>query len=227
MVKILNKGIDTIMPNQEIERWYQGLEKVAASYGFNLEDAQDVAQEAVFAYYRLRHAPPWADKPVQPILLRTLLRGCIVNLLRKTEREAASFDRALAAAPVADVEQEAIQHCIAKEILGAIPDGYRLLVHLRLFEELSWREISEQLRKPIGTVSVQFERALKYARKKLGVDCRKMTSSSDSIISDNSKEVNHDLQASFDGNLSGADHGESSCFPFNFFRSQSNWDGGG
>lgn len=210
------------------EDWYSMLEKMARSCGLGKEDAQDVAQEAVLAYYHLRQKAPWEEKGFQPILLRTLLHGCIANLCRKSKRETVSLNRVCVEDLISDAEQEAIRCCFAKEIIQAIPTSYRLLIHLRLVEELSWREIADRLGKPIGTVSVQYERALKMARKKLGIECRKTALSSDSMnSSDGCEEMNHDIQTAFDGDLPGVNDGKSNCSPLNFPDFYRGKDGGG
>jgi RNA polymerase sigma factor (sigma-70 family) len=53
---------------------------------------------------------------------------------------------------------------ILREVLSTIHPKYEELISLRYFSELSYEEISEQLKMPIGTVKVQLHRAKKIIK---------------------------------------------------------------
>jgi RNA polymerase sigma-70 factor (ECF subfamily) len=53
---------------------------------------------------------------------------------------------------------------ILREVLSTLSPKYEELITLRYFNELSYEEISEQLKMPIGTVKVQLHRAKKIIK---------------------------------------------------------------
>ena len=57
------------------------------------------------------------------------------------------------------IQQEDIQQ--VREALTQIPDAQRVVVELRIYEGLKFREIAEQLDQPLGTVLARMQAALK------------------------------------------------------------------
>ncbi|MBR3529315.1 MAG: sigma-70 family RNA polymerase sigma factor [Bacteroidales bacterium] len=55
------------------------------------------------------------------------------------------------------IKEQRVQ--ILREVVNQLKPRYRQLVELRYFEELSYEEISERLKMPLGTVKVQLFRA--------------------------------------------------------------------
>ena len=64
--------------------------------------------------------------------------------------------------PAADVDSERLQ-----AVLDDLPEAFRTPVILFYFEELSYRQISERLRVPVGTVMSRLARAKAYLRYRL------------------------------------------------------------
>jgi len=141
------------------------------AYGFvgNAEDARDLSQEAFVKAYHAR-ARFEAGRPFYPWLYRILRNHCL-NFVQRTRRtlsiDADDFHREIASTrptPLDALESEE-RKCIVRAAIARLSDDHREIIVLKTFKELSYKEISEVLDIPIGTVMSR----LFYARQALRV----------------------------------------------------------
>jgi RNA polymerase sigma-70 factor (ECF subfamily) len=62
----------------------------------------------------------------------------------------------------------AIEPDVLQDALNELPDEYRLVVLMFFFDEISYKEIAQQLGVPIGTVMSRLSRAKARLRERLG-----------------------------------------------------------
>jgi RNA polymerase sigma factor (sigma-70 family) len=133
-------------------------------------DAEDVAQEAfVRAYRALRRYP---GERIRALQLRPWLARVTLNLARNhvrdrrpaTDLEAVGNRAATPAEePASLVERREARDAWAR-LLAALPERYRLAVTLRHVDGLSYRELAEALRRPVGSVKSDVHRGVQLLR---------------------------------------------------------------
>ncbi|MCH7548953.1 MAG: RNA polymerase sigma factor [Candidatus Krumholzibacteriota bacterium] len=144
------------------------------AYGFvgNREDARDLSQDAFVKAYQARERFD-ASRPFYPWLYRIIKNHCL-NFLRCARRSTSSLfyegetgtreERFAATAPTALEELEASERRrLVRAAVDVLSDDHREIVVLKNFKGCSYREISDMLDIPMGTVMSR----LYYARKDL------------------------------------------------------------
>lgn len=154
-----------------------------------LEDWIRDHAEAVFAYlYRLAGSTSAAEDLSQEVFLTALRKGSQIRdpekvrawLLAVARNAYLASRRASQTLPTVELpepaeiadddaagEHWAFDEERLQETLAELPDDYRVVVLMFYFEELSYREIAEHLRLPIGTVMSRLSRAKAQLRIKL------------------------------------------------------------
>ena len=148
-----------------VRRHQDGAYAIAYRLLGHREDAQDVAQEAFArAYFRLAEFRGSAQ-------FRTWLYRILVNLstdfLRRRkpdipEKEATLYLVSSRENPEEDLERKELGEGLDRAI-GALPPDLRAVIILREQEELSYAEIAQMIRRPVGTVMSR----LFHARRRL------------------------------------------------------------
>jgi RNA polymerase sigma-70 factor (ECF subfamily) len=142
------------------------------------EDANDLAQEVfVRAYERLHTFRPGA--PFWPWLRRVAVNWCLNWLDRQHpaplsletgasgEDEEAGIDLPAAGEdPARQAETQALQAEVQRA-MATLPPKYRVAVVLRYAEGLSYEEIAQALRLPLGTVKTHLFRARALLQQRL------------------------------------------------------------
>jgi RNA polymerase sigma-70 factor (ECF subfamily) len=153
------------------ETWPKFLEEthvVAYRYAFRLcgtaADAEDLTQAAYLAAWERRDQ--LRDREKAQAWLLTILRHAFFRLRKKRLRERGEGPE-VSAEEVADVS--ATTDCAADRLdvqttLADLPEEFRLPLVLFYFENLSYREIAEQLEVPVGTVMSRLARAKERLR---------------------------------------------------------------
>jgi len=163
---------------QLIEAYQQRLYLFALRLVGRPDDAEDIVQEAFLrAYYALKGMP---TSKVCVLNLRKWLYTITLNIFRnctrKREQHFISLDlpensTALDIAdPALGPDEEVDWHEWRHELeahIASLPQPYRPVITLYLFEELSYAEIAEILQQPINTVKVYISRAKKLLRQLL------------------------------------------------------------
>ena len=168
------------MPQRDVERF----ERVVLPYlddAYTLaryllrdeHDAQDAVQDA--ALRALRYFDSYREGDARAWLL-AIVRNCCMTWHRRTRMERASVSLADAelvdmnagretdARAIARSERAALERAVA-----ALPIEFREVLVLREVQELSYKEISDVVGVPIGTVLSRLARARKRVAAALGV----------------------------------------------------------
>ena len=139
-------------------------------------DADDIVQEAMLRAWRAFDGVRGAD--IKPWLL-TIVRNCWRNSGADTKRRAHTplpdEDISPLPAEAANPEQAAIEASQGRKLSEAVallPDEFREVLILREMEDLSYREIAEITKAPIGTVMSRLARARALLRERwLAEEC--------------------------------------------------------
>ncbi|WP_375437049.1 RNA polymerase sigma factor [uncultured Hymenobacter sp.] len=137
----------------------------------NPDDAEDLTIEAFAKAFRNLHKfnPEFA---FSTWLFRIATNNCI-DFIRKNKIKTMSIDSAIKIdngdeitidfrdqnlnpqeSTIKNQKIEIMQHVVSR-----LPDKYQRLVTLRYFDELSYEEIAQELKAPLGTVKAQLHRA--------------------------------------------------------------------
>ncbi|HEV7279628.1 MAG TPA: RNA polymerase sigma factor [Pirellulaceae bacterium] len=153
------------------ETWPKFLEEthvVAYRYAFRLcgsaADAEDLTQAAYLAAWERRDQLRDAEK-AQAWLL-AILRHAFFRLRKKRLRERGDGPE-VPAEEIADASvgtEATADRLDVQATLADLPEEFRLPLVLFYFENLSYREIAEQLELPVGTVMSRLARAKERLR---------------------------------------------------------------
>jgi len=162
---------EMVMPHLDdalsLARWLTG----------NLADAEDVVQDACIRAYRavgtVRERSPrgWLLAIVRNTAFTWLAKNRPKTLLVTDDElifeEAGQLNDSSSTTPEAAVIAKADADLLQREI-GALPVPYREVLVLREIEELSYREISELIAIPVGTVMSRLSRARSLLIERIG-----------------------------------------------------------
>ena len=150
-----------------VRRYMSAAYMVAYGYVNNAEDARDLSQEAFVKVYQAR-ARFDEERPFYPWLYRVLRNHCL-NYLRRGRTEV-SIDDENTHREIASPGPSALDNlegderrCIVRAAIERLSDDHREIIMLKNFNDCSYKEISELLGIPIGTVMSR----LFYARQAL------------------------------------------------------------
>jgi len=134
----------------------------------NSDDAEDLVQETFLRAWRALDRFDLA-RPFAPWLMRIASNRALTEIATRKRRGNEELDESLAwSGPAADedLERRELQQAVGRAV-GELPDDQRMILLLRATEGLSYREISEALDIPIGTVMSRLARARETMRKKV------------------------------------------------------------
>ena len=130
----------------------------------NVSDAEDVVQDACVR--ALRYERSFHGTNSRPWFLTIVRHACYDWMKRNKPTNVESVDHLLTVETIDELavgpEQNAVEgferHALA-EAIAALPVGFREVLILRELEELSYKEISDIVGIPIGTVMSRLARA--------------------------------------------------------------------
>lgn len=132
------------------------------------EDAEDLTQEVLLRVYR-GLGTFRAEARFSTWLYRVAANACSSWLASEAKRQKAPLPE-----DVVDPSPTPLERLRRKETgarvrraVAALPDRQRMTLVLRVYEELSLREVAEIMECPVGTVKANYFFALKNLRKKL------------------------------------------------------------
>ena len=137
----------------------------------NQDDAEDLTIEALAKAFRNLHKfnPEYA---FSTWLFRIATNNCI-DFIRKNKIKTMSIDSAIKVdngdeitIDFRDNDLNPMEHAMRNQkieimrlVVSKLPEKYQRLVSLRYFDELSYEEIAQELKAPLGTVKAQLHRA--------------------------------------------------------------------
>lgn len=150
-----------------VRRYMSDAYLVAYGYVGNPEDARDLSQEAFVKVYQAR-ARFDEERPFYPWFYRVLRNHCL-NFLRRGRVEV-SIDNENSHREIASPQPTALEDLeseerrrIVRAAVARLSDDHREIIVLKNFKDCSYKEISEILDIPMGTVMSR----LFYARQAL------------------------------------------------------------
>ena len=161
------------MSPPDLERLYD--EHAQALFGFltnvsrNEADTRDVLQEV---FIKLARQPALLNgvRQERAFLLR-LAHNAAIDLMRRRgtrekNHEQLAADTASAFAPSADPDEQAFRAALAAA-LGELPPDQRAVVHLKLWERLTFESIAGALDIPLNTAASRYRYGLDKLRERL------------------------------------------------------------
>lgn len=144
-----------------VEQYSTAVYRLAYARTGNREDAEDITQET---FLRLvRAAPAFRDGEHCKAWLLRVAANCAGDLHRSPwRRRAVSLEEAGQVAAPEPLEENGMRTSIL-----ALPENYRVVVHLYYYEDLSTAEIARVLGKREGTIRTRLSRARAMLREDL------------------------------------------------------------
>lgn len=149
-----------------VDRFLDDIVRLALVYTRKKEDAQDVAQQVFLTY--LQRKPIFESEEHAKRWLMKVAVNISKNMLRGRDTRNVSFD--LLEGTVADETEDAGRTAEEEAVFSAVMSlkrGYREVVHLYYYEEMSTAQISELLGITEGGVRVRLARARSMLENKL------------------------------------------------------------
>lgn len=126
-------------------------------------DAEDVLQEAFVQVFKNLQKLE-SDSSLTAWIKRIVVNHCLSYLRKKKVYWEEVGDTEAAVETDVDEEEHALTVSMVKEAIRELPDGYRTVLNLYIFEEYSHREIAALLGITESTVKTQFMRAKEKVR---------------------------------------------------------------
>ena len=152
---------------REIYEEYIGyIYSIAYQVVLNKEDAEDVTSEFFIKLWRL--ADNYQKGNGHKAWLAAIARNMAIDLLRKNRREVLTEDFADFSAENAapdDVEGGVVSGMSLKEALETLNLKEREVVNMKIMGELTFQEIADILKQPLGTVTWRYQNAIGKLRR--------------------------------------------------------------
>ena len=132
----------------------------------NREDAEDITSEFFIKLWKL--ADTYRSGNGHKAWMATIARNMAIDLLRKNKREVLTEDFVDSISENAspdDVEGEVLADMGLKEALDTLKPGEREIVNMKIMGELTFQEIADILKQPMGTVTWRYQNAIKKLRR--------------------------------------------------------------
>lgn len=134
------------------------------------EDAEDITSEFFIRIYQT--ADKFSPGSGHKGYLATIARNMAIDFMRKNKREVPeSFskedDEEPVFEPVAkeDTEEEVVGNATVEEALSKLKDKERIIVDMKILSEMTFEEIAERLKIPLGTVTWRYREAIRKLRR--------------------------------------------------------------
>lgn len=132
----------------------------------NRDDAEDMTSEFFIKLWKL--ADTYKSGKGHKAWLATIARNMAIDLLRKNKREVLVEDFADSSAENAsddDVESDVLSGISLKAALDMLKPAEREVVNMKIMGDLTFQEIADILKQPMGTVTWRYQNAIKKLRR--------------------------------------------------------------
>ena len=149
---------------ERIEQKKASFYRVAFGYTRNEDDALEVVQEAVCKAYTAK----WRLRDPErfyPWFYRILTNTAPLSFLRRRPPQGA-VQEAWDALPAEDGEERWADSLWLREELGRLDDRSRTVILLKFYEDMTFREIAQVLRKPESTVKSDYYRGMNQLKER-------------------------------------------------------------
>lgn len=134
------------------------------------EDAEDITSEFFIRLYQT--ADKFSCGSGHKGYIATIARNMAIDFMRKNRREVLeSFSKEDDDEPVfepvakEDTESEVVSNTAVAEALSKLKDKERVIVDMKILSEMTFEEIAEKLKIPLGTVTWRYREAIKKLRR--------------------------------------------------------------
>lgn len=132
----------------------------------NREDAEDVTSEFFIKLWRL--ADTYHGGNGHRAWMATIARNMAIDLLRKTKREVLTEDFADHLTENASdecIEQQVIADMNLRQALDTLKPNEREVVNLKIMGDMTFQQIADILKVPLGTITWRYQNAIKKLRR--------------------------------------------------------------
>lgn len=159
-----------------------GLKEIYEEYGktiyhvvlqilHNPQDAEDVTSEFFIKLWNIADTYCFGGKHKR--WLMTIARNMAIDYIRKNRKEMLTLDNDYndedaihnEIVDTVNTENEVVEKLSIKDALQTLDESEREIVNMHLLAEMTFKDISEVLKKPLGTVSWKYRTALAKLRK--------------------------------------------------------------
>lgn len=151
---------------REIYEAYAGyIYSVVVQVTINKEDAEDVTSEFFIKLWKL--ADTYKSGNGHRAWIAVIARNMAIDLLRKNRREVLTedFSDAVTESPSEEVEGKVISDMSLRAALDILKPSEREIVNMKIMGELTFQEIADILKQPLGTVTWRYQNAVKKLRR--------------------------------------------------------------
>lgn len=146
---------------EALKLYGDSLMRVAFTYTQNMDDAQDMVQEAFLRY--LTKAPKFIScEHEKAWLIRVTINICKNHLASAYRKNYAELDESIT---VSDSYNTGLSDAIK-----ALPHKYRIVIHLYYYEGYSQKEIGKIINLTESAVATRLQRGRNLLKKKIGDD---------------------------------------------------------
>lgn len=129
----------------------------------NKENAEDITSEFFIKLWNIADNYQFGGK--HKAWLATIARNMAIDFLRKNKREQLVEEIEEMTIPQTDeVESQVIEDISLQEALDILNEGEREVIHLKIVGDMTFKEIAEILKLPMGTVTWKYQNAIKKLR---------------------------------------------------------------
>lgn len=132
----------------------------------NKEDAEDVTSEFFIKLWKL--ADTYQGGNGHKAWLATIARNMAIDLIRKNKKVVLTDDFVDTMAENASdecIEDDVISDMSLKNVLETLKPNEREVINLKIMGELTFQEIANVLKVPLGTITWRYQNALKKLRR--------------------------------------------------------------
>lgn len=127
------------------------------------ENAEDVTSEFFIRLWTV--ADTYQANGAHKAWLATIARNMALDFIRKNKREIPTEEFEEDVSSEETPEQEVVGDMSVQEALAVLNEAERIVVDMKVLAEMSFREISETLNVPMGTVTWRYQNAIKKLRR--------------------------------------------------------------
>ncbi len=144
-----------------LEKYGESLMRIAYTYTKNMQDAQDMVQDAFLRY--MKTAPTFdSSEHEKAWLIRVTINICKNHLSSAYRKNYAEMDENMS---ICDTYSSGLA-----DIVNSLPEKYRIVIHLFYYEDYSQKQIAKMLGITESAVSTRLARGRNLLKEKIGDD---------------------------------------------------------
>lgn len=158
---------DMLAAKQLYEQYSKAMYNICLRMMNNVQDAEDMLQEAFYMIFK--NLESYRGESTIGAWIKSIVVHKCINQLKKKKPVWVEADN-LELQEEEMVDEQAFKYTVenVKQAINHLPDGYRIVLNLYLFENYSHKEIAEKLGISESTAKTQYMRAKKKVREMAG-----------------------------------------------------------